>query len=117
MHKIILVLLTLTISAMAADFTGKWSGSFKTDDGEQPAYLILKQDGDSLTGSGGPNESEQHPINSGKVDGQKMVFDVATGKGTIHMELTAEGDTLKGKMEMKRDDGETRSAIISVKRV
>ena len=50
--------------------TGKWSGTLQMD-GEndaKPAYSILNQDGNKLSGSVGPNESEQDSFEGGKVD-------------------------------------------------
>ena len=59
----ILLLLALAMTAAAADVTGKWSGTLAMigADGkpEAPnsAYMIVKQSGSTLTGSGGPDES------------------------------------------------------------
>jgi hypothetical protein len=33
------------------------------------AVLMLKQDGAAITGSVGPNEDEQYPIKTGKIEG------------------------------------------------
>jgi len=62
------VVLLLAMNAMAGDLTGKWSGSFKVDgaDHDVPQLLILKQDGNKLTGSGGPDQSEQYPSRTAK---------------------------------------------------
>src|SRR5262245_22916298 len=59
-------------SEKKAQVSGKWSGTleFSNASGESksgPAYMILKQDGNKVSGSGGPNEGEQHPIQNGKV--------------------------------------------------
>jgi len=42
---------------------------------ESTAFLKLKQNGTEITGSVGPNEDEQHPIQKGKVDGNKIVLE------------------------------------------
>jgi len=50
-------------SLFAADVTGTWTGTLtRTSEGggqPSPAHLILKQEGITLTGSGGPNACEQ----------------------------------------------------------
>jgi hypothetical protein len=44
-------------------------------DGEndaKPAYATLKQEGNKLSGSVGPNENEQDSFEGGKVDGDQL---------------------------------------------
>jgi hypothetical protein len=116
MRKITLALLAFATSALAADFTGNWSGEGVANGESHPLYFVLKQDGVTLTGTGGPNASEQHPFQNGKVDGDKIVFDVVPGdKGSIHFELKVDGDGLKGTVELRRDDG-TQSGTVSLKK-
>ena len=114
--------LLLTIAAaglMAADATGKWTGSLlvPTPDGEQarPAHLVLKQEGATLTGSAGPDASEQHPIQNGKVEDGKLVFEVATGSNVMKFALNQDGDEIKGDISRERD-GQRQNAKLVVKR-
>jgi hypothetical protein len=62
----ILAFALTAIGLFAADATGKWTRTLTvTRDGqerERPAQLVLKQDGDKLTGTAGPDASEQHAI-------------------------------------------------------
>jgi hypothetical protein len=107
-------------SEKQANVSGKWSGAFefKNDNDEtksEPVYMILKQDGSTLTGSGGPNEDKQHPIKNGKVDGNKLTFEVE-GKMTISFNLTAKGDQITGDMNAE-ENGIKRTAKLSLKRV
>jgi hypothetical protein len=116
--KFVLLILMLSSALLGADVTGKWSGTFTRTgpDGETktaPAFLVLKQDGSKLTGSGGPSESEQKPISNGKVDGNRLIFDVVGDNSTISFDVVVEGDQIKG--AMKRGEGE--SAKLDVKRV
>ena len=104
------------MSAIAADFTGNWSGEGLTNGETHPLYFMLKQDGNALTGSGGPNESEQHPLQNGKIERNKIVFDVPLAKGNLHFELTLEGDGLKGAVQLKSDERD-ESGTVSLKRV
>ena len=119
------LLLSLLLSAVlcAADVTGKWSGvfEFKNDQGEtrsEPAFLILKQEGARLSGSGGPNEGEQHAFQNGTVDGAILVFEIPLGgERTIQFKLKASGDAIQGDMKMPRKDGVIQEATMSIKRV
>jgi hypothetical protein len=113
-----LLIAVCAMSALAADASGKWSGTFAPE-GQSPndAYLILKQSGTSLTGSAGPDESQQWPLSNGKVDGQKITGEVTSPDGILFkVTLVLDGDkltgevaatqngetTMKGKMELAR---------------
>jgi hypothetical protein len=102
--KIFAALLLLTVTAAtAADLTGTWSGSFKPEGGEHdiPQLITMKQQGSALSGSAGPNASEQYPIENGKVDGRKATFQVTTGEWKFTYDLTAERDTLVGDLKLE----------------
>lgn len=113
-----LLIACCAIAAFAADATGKWSGTF-TPEGQdgQPAYVILKQSGSALTGSGGPDESQQWPINNGKVEGNRVTGDVTAPDGTIYkLDVVMDGDKLTGGITAVRD-GQTMKAKIELNRV
>ena len=66
----------------------------------KPAYFILKQEGNKLSGSVGRNESEQDSFEGGKVDGDKLTFDVPhgpNGEGSIHVDIQVKGDQMTGR--------------------
>jgi len=118
------LLLSALLSAVALcapNVTGKWSGTLQMD-GEndaKPAYSILKQEGNKLSGSVGPNESEQDSFEGGKVDGDKLIFDVPQGpnrEGSIHVELQVKGDQITGRATWSGPDV-SGSGKISLKRV
>ena len=70
-----------TVALCTPNVSGKWSGTLQMD-GEnkaKPAYSFFNQDGNKLSGSVGPNESEQDSFEGGKVDGDKLTFDVPQG--------------------------------------
>jgi hypothetical protein len=114
----ILLALALAVAAMAADVSGKWSGSF-TQEGQSAgtAYLVLKQSGSTLTGTAGPDQDTQWPITDGKVDGNKLTG-VATNPDGVSYKfvLTADGDSIKGNIEVAMG-GQTMKATLDVKRV
>jgi hypothetical protein len=109
----------VTVSALAADLTGNWSGSFKVDGGDHsvPQCFTLRQQGKSLSGSGGPDASEQYPIEKGSVEGNQITFQVTTGewKFTYHLrQLSA--DTLEGDLKLESVN-DSRTAKVSLTRV
>ena len=111
--------LALTVGA-PADVTGKWEGKISMtrpdgSPGEDTALLILEQKDTTLTGSVGGNESDQHPITKGTVDGNKISITAKNRNNSereIKLELTVEGEDMKGTLVM----GE-RSAQLVAKRV
>jgi hypothetical protein len=110
-----LILALSAATAFAADVTGKWPGTFTPEGQEaQPALIVLKQTGDTLTGTGGPDENQQWPIANGKIDGDKVTFDLnAPNNMVLKMSLVLDGDKLKGEMSMSRE-GQTMKAKLDL---
>jgi hypothetical protein len=108
------------VALCATNVTGKWSGTLKWEGGNEsePAYLILKQDRTKVAGSAGPSETEQHPFEGGKVEGNKVAFDVSLGggPGSMHFDLQVEGDQITGQVR-RSGEGLNESGRISLKRV
>jgi hypothetical protein len=107
---------TLALPMLAADVTGHWSGTmqFPNADGDSssfPVYFVLTQHGNVVTGTGGPQASDQFPISNGKVDGVKVTFDIPRGKPLTFL-LTLAGDKLKGDVKKK----ESPSGTVEVQR-
>ena len=79
---------------MAVSYThlvnGKWSGSFTVTgpDGSagdsNPAFLILKQSGATLTGTAGGDEAEQFPIENAKIENNKITGTVNPSDGATY---------------------------------
>jgi hypothetical protein len=117
MKRTIAVALLLVMNAMAGDFTGKWSGSFRADgaDHDVPQLFILKQDKNKLTGSGGPDRSEQYPIENGTVDGDRIKFEITTGEWKFVYKLKATESRMTGDLELKSMDS-SRTAKVFLSR-
>jgi len=119
--RTLLCLVVLAAVSMAADLTGKWTGSFNIsapsgETHESGIVLNLKQNGPELTGTAGPEEGEQYAIVNGKVDGAKVTFDVKRSEEQIlKFELAIEGDRIKGGATMSAN-GETRTAKVDAGR-
>lgn len=103
----------------AEDMTGTWSGSFNiTMNGEtreDSAYVVLKQNGSELTGTAGPNSGQQWQILKGKVEGNKVTFEVQTDQPLIKFELTLIEGRLKGQANAELQ-GTALSAEVDLQR-
>jgi hypothetical protein len=52
-----------------------------------------------------PNEGERHPFEDGKVEGNRVTFDVALGgEDAMHFDLQVEGDQITGQVR-RRGEG------------
>ncbi len=123
MFRAAVLFLTLALTLSAAEATGKWSGSFdmKNSDGNTrpgTAYLDLKQTGEEISGTAGPNAERQHPIQKGKLAGKTLTFEVAEGAGVMVFSLTFENDRIEGDVAQHEDGKPTgRTARLAVTRV
>jgi hypothetical protein len=94
--------LLVTLAAAPANVTGKWDGTLtgQREDGsknEDTALMILEQKETTITGTVGGSDSDQHPITSGKIEGNKITLEAKSANGReFHIELTLENDELKG---------------------
>jgi len=117
-----LLLAAFAFTAVAdTNVTGTWSGNFTTpaaggDTGEHTAYFVLKQDGSAITGTVGPTEDQQFPIEKGKIEGDKITLEVNHEGDTIKLDLVLAADHITGDANLSIQ-GETRKAKIDVKRV
>ncbi|MGA8212895.1 MAG: hypothetical protein WB799_04835 [Candidatus Sulfotelmatobacter sp.] len=118
MKKTIAVVLLLTMNAIAGDLTGKWSGAFKVAGGDHdvPQLFVFKQEGNKLTGSGGPNQGEQYPIENGRVDGDRVRFEITTGEWKFGYKLKASEGRMVGDLELKAVN-DSRTATVSLSKV
>ena len=92
-------------SAFAADVTGKWTGNMvgSGGDGFQLTFTF-KQDGGKLTGTIDGPMGEPMEISEGKVDGDKLSFNVSFNGMTIRHEGVITSDTIK--LTTKSDGGD-----------
>uniref|UniRef100_Q024A0 Lipocalin-like domain-containing protein n=1 Tax=Solibacter usitatus (strain Ellin6076) TaxID=234267 RepID=Q024A0_SOLUE len=120
------ILLFVTMAALAGvaladtDVTGKWSGSFNAtnpngETKESTAVLVLKQNGAAITGTVGPNEDEQFPIQKGKIEGDKISIVADQDGHTMTFTLVLAAERITGEAQMSRD-GQTMKAKIDVTR-
>ena len=90
-----------------------------TPDGEKDVRgcVVVKQDGDKLNVSAGPNASEQFEATNVKLDGKKLSFNAQPPNASEawKFELTFDADRLAGTVAMNRD-GEIRTGKLDLKR-
>src|SRR4051794_11736080 len=79
LYFLVLALIAVGIAGADANVTGKWTGTFNSigPDGEtreSTTVMMLKQSGSEITGTFGPNESEQAMVVKGKIGGDKITL-------------------------------------------
>jgi len=110
------ILLVVAIAAFAADVSGKWTYEQPGRGGGpgRPVTITLKQDGSKLTGSvpgmgRGGADVPPSDIQNGKVDGDKVSFEVVRefngNKMTSKYEGTVSGDEMKLKITRDTQNG------------
>ncbi|MBX5496563.1 MAG: hypothetical protein IRZ15_14615 [Bryobacteraceae bacterium] len=118
--KSIFLLMIAAVPLIAADVTGKWSGTLtvSTPDGEKPgpAYLVLKQEGAAVTGTAGPNEEEQYAIQNGKAEDGKLTFEVGRDDRVMKFVLRYESDEIKGDVS-REHEGKLQTGKLAVRRI
>ncbi len=117
--RLLACILLLAGLGLADDISGKWSGTLLPDGRDASgAYMILKQTGAALTGTAGPDENQQIPIDKGKVEGTKVTAEVPTPDGPVYkLSMVLEGEHLKGDVVATNPDGGTIKAKIDLTRV
>ena len=100
-RKILLTTALAFITAIAiaamADLNGKWKASLKDPDGnDHPLHLVLKVDGDKLTGTA-QADGPALDIQEGKVSGDDFSFKVTDDDGNsipVDGKYIAQGDSV-----------------------
>ena len=109
------IIVFLTTVAFAADVTGSWTGEMKGPNGE--AFQIgftFKQDGAKLTGTVTGPQGDPINITDGKVEGDKLSFNVSFNGMTIIHEGVINGDEIK--LKTKSDQGDFPGGEMLLKR-
>jgi hypothetical protein len=85
-------LLLAATPAFAADIDGKWVGSIDTPNGAMAVTYTFKADGDKLTGAAEGPDGSQLAFTDGKIDGNKLSFNLSLdlGGGPVTFVYTGE---------------------------
>ena len=86
--------LALAVVAFAADIAGTWKGTMETPMGSMENTIVLQADGATLTGSVKTDFFEAK-VENGKLDGDKVSFEINIEFGKLAYEGTVAGDDLK----------------------
>jgi hypothetical protein len=119
------LLLVVGLVAFAADVTGKWTYEQPGRNGgpARQVTITLKQDGNTLTGSvpgmGRGGDAPPIEIKNGKVDGDKVSFDVVRefngNTMTTKYEGTVSGDEMKLKTTSEGPNGPMTREFVAKK--
>jgi hypothetical protein len=110
------ILLCAAITLSAADISGKWSGSFvmtnaQGETNEGTAFVIFKQNGAEITGSGGGDENQQFPITKGKIEGNRITFEVQSDGPLYKVDVMLTGDHIKGDVIVVQEGQSTKAKV------
>jgi hypothetical protein len=96
------------------DVTGRWNVTIAVNGDTITGLALLRQSGDSITGSMGPNSDNQHPL-TGVVEGSRIVLTMRPrpGRNTAFdkCNLTVDGTTMTGTAEGGRADKGTMRLV------
>ncbi len=85
------------------------------DTKDAQAFMDLKQKGAELTGTAGPNPNQQWAIQKGKIEGNKITFEVQSDEPLIKFELTLVDGHLKGEAKAEHE-GKSMKAVVDLQR-
>lgn len=110
--SVALVLIASANSSAQTSITGEWDGAFETPGGSRPFKLVLKVDGEKLTGTA-KRSSGDVPI-TGTVKGSDITFAYTINYGGNDLTMTfsgkISGDTMSGSVSFGGNAEETWSA-------
>jgi hypothetical protein len=117
MMKLLSTLVLVAFMAWAVDVTGRWRGEAVVEGAAQPVFITLFQNGNALTGSGGPTIVDQDILSNGKIQGNRIAFDIVPGgRAPLHFELANDGEWLKGTMRVQHNGRTVTGAVTLRKR-
>lgn len=105
MKRLVLTMCALVLAApaIAQDATGRWDLTVIRPDGQNQAVLVLKKEGERLSGTVARPQGDPIPV-TGSQKGADVVlaFAVPTQNGTINVTLRGrqDGDSMKGSADL-----------------
>lgn len=105
MKRLVMICCALAIAApaFAQDATGRWDLTVIRPDGQNQAVLVLKKDGEKLSGTVVRPQGDSIPV-SGSQKGPEVVvaFSVPTQNGAVNVTLRGrqDGDAMKGTADL-----------------
>ena len=120
MKTLLLSVFALSLSLSAADFTGKWVGTYSvvTADGDNQSgkvILVLTQTGSDLKGTVGTDTGGETQIAKGHVEGDEVTFESQTDGPVMKVKLHLEDEHLRG-VARGEDGGDVIEAKVDLTR-
>ena len=102
----ILFAATLFAATLAADVTGKWRGTITTEmasqttGGQIPAYMVLEQSDEKISGKAGGSEKMLFNIQEGTLKGDRLTIEASPKSDSVlRFTLVVKGDVIEGEVE------------------
>jgi hypothetical protein len=114
--RVTLMMAFTALATLAADVTGTWTGQVANPDGEmvQVSYTFKQADAKVTGAVAGPQGDPTIAIAEGKVEGDKISFNVPYNGMTIKHEGAIKGDEIK--LALKADQGDFPNTEVLLKR-
>ncbi len=100
--RLLALFMMSAVLACAADVSGKWAGKTRMSISghveEDTMFLTLKQEGARVTGTAGPVREQQTPIRNGKLEDDRLTFELPVPSGVFVFDVRLAGDRLKGSL-------------------
>jgi len=100
MKWLLVLMVTLTISATAADISGNWKAIAEGPNGSLERTFVFKVDGNKLTGETTSQLLGKSIINDGKVEGDNLSFTITAKFQDMEVKLTYKGKVGAGGNEI-----------------
>lgn len=94
MRRTVILLMLTALAAFAADVNGTWKGTMETPGGPMDISASLKADGNVLNGTMNFMGNDVK-IEKGKIDGNKVSFEINLEFGPMAYAGTVSGDEMK----------------------
>src|SRR5262245_55641903 len=88
MMMLVAVVVLTAVPAFAADVDGKWTGTLDTPMGPAMVAFTFKAAGTSLTGTTTTPDGGEIAISDGKIDGDKISFNVSLDFGGMPLMIS-----------------------------
>jgi hypothetical protein len=87
----------IAIVLFTTNFAGTWTGTMTAVTTNDPAFMVLAQDGNKITGTIGPDREAQFKITKASVDGDTLTVEAQPG-GTLRFVMKLDGEKLAGEV-------------------
>ena len=112
---LVLVVYGLAVAANQADPVGTWKCEYNIGDQKRTSTLMIKKDGDKLTGTMSWPDQKETKLKDVKLKEGELTFsavrELGENKFPVEYKFTVDGDTLKGKGAVENGGDKTEFDI------